>query len=106
MIYKYLRPYLIIAVITVLSAVTVAGILVADNNTRKIGFTDMEPVINVSSDIDTVIGIMDMEIRISENLIDSLSFAVDVYKKSAPNEVKASLALIGITEMLADRILR
>ncbi len=101
---KYLRGILICGMMLAMSAVCFIGIIIADYNTRAVGYVNAKPAISIiSDDASTVISIMNSDIIISEKTLSLLSFVFDVYKKTVPTEVKASSALIGIIEMIADQ---
>ena len=95
------------SIIFILSAVVLIGITVADANTRKIGFTDMPPVMNIEKNDDGVaVSIMDSNFRVSNDILSVIEFVIDVYKQAVPSEVKASSALIEIIETIAGQFVR
>ncbi len=102
-----LRTAVITLIIIALSFAVFVGILIADKNTRDIGYSNQPPIINVTqSDGRFSLSIMDYEIVLSDDAVRCFGLYADMYKKSAPSEVKASSALMGIIKMIVDRFLR
>lgn len=82
----------------------IAGIIVADENTRKIGFSERQPVFDVSSEKDRLtLSAFDISVNIDKGAVSALSEGNAIYNAATPHAAKAGVAFI---EMITDSILQ
>ena len=90
----------------VVPTLTFYGMKIADERTRIIGYSDMPAAFSFYENSDgyhlTVFGYkLDCQAWVSQ----AVDYAFTVYEKSAPWSVKASLALIDVTERTSEQFL-
>ncbi len=99
---KYLRLSLIVGILIIMAFSAFVGITVADENTRRLGYSDMPAAVSLTLDSQSIsLSIMGTTLTLSNRVLDALEFAAAVYKQTAPNGLKAASALIEIIKMTA-----
>lgn len=87
-----------------LVAMLITGIIIADYNTRKIGFSERQPVFNLANEKDTLtLSAFDMTVSIDKGAVLALEENKALYNAATPHAAKAGVAFI---EMITDSILQ
>ena len=101
---KKAEKHLLFLVSIALIITLITGIIVADNNTRKIGFSERSPVFNLTNKADSIsISAFDITINIDKSVVSALSEGDAIYNAATPHAAKAGVAFI---EMITDSILQ
>ncbi len=87
-----------------LPAALIAGIAVADRNTRKTGFIENRAVFDIDETEDAItLSAFDIEVSLDKAAVSAVSEFKAIYDAATPHAVKAGAAF---TEMITDSILR